>query len=92
MLWLAGLMGLMAVSAVAYVDIGSDDEDESENSLATPQENDSINLIIGTEASDAIGGTENSDRISGLGDLSRHQHKQRKHHGDAKRQQGRGTH
>ncbi|MFC6636429.1 hypothetical protein [Sulfitobacter sediminilitoris] len=62
MLWLAGLMGLMAVGAAAYVDIGDDvlDDDVQQPSPTSPN----VTLITASEASDAVAGTQGDDRIS----------------------------
>ncbi|NNK17164.1 MAG: calcium-binding protein, partial [Sulfitobacter sp.] len=64
MLWLAGLMGLMAVGAAAYVDIGDDvlEDDEDVQQPSPPLTN--VALIAGSEASDAIDGTQGDDRVS----------------------------
>lgn len=68
MLWLAGLMGLMAVSAAVYIDNEIDefeDIDPDTLDIDTTAADTSVNLILGTSASDVMSGTEDNDRIGG---------------------------
>ena len=66
MLWLAGLMGLMAMGAAAYVDVGTydleDDDSLPDEDPSAPQR--SANILLGTEGSDAVSGSEAPDRIA----------------------------
>ncbi len=65
MLWLAGLMGLMAVSTAVYVDLGGQEADDDAQIPEVQSTTDRLNLILGTGQADNINGTEEMDRIAG---------------------------
>ncbi|MFK7838461.1 MAG: hypothetical protein AB8B60_19810 [Sulfitobacter sp.] len=50
MLWLAGLMGLMAISAAAYVDIGGDDAEADGAPEPQPLAQDGFNLMMSSQS------------------------------------------
>ena len=65
MLWLAGLMGLMAVSTAVYVDLseeldGDDQPGTPENRIATQDD-----IILGSADADLITGGDHTDQING---------------------------
>ena len=71
MLWLVGLMGVMAVGTVTFVDTSSDTEDDDApphgSPLASGEAGAFGNIIVGTDAFDDIDGTDLTDQISGYG-------------------------
>lgn len=68
MLWLAGLMGLMAVGAVAYVDIDvSEDTGDLPPDIPEDGTTNLGDILIGTDGVDAISGGAGDDQIGGYG-------------------------
>jgi Ca2+-binding RTX toxin-like protein len=65
MLWLAGLMGLMAIGSVTLVDLNPEDDDDAQDTPEPLPPDRSANLILGTDTADAIDGSDGMDRISG---------------------------
>lgn len=65
MLWLAGLMGLMAVSAAVYVDVGDDTEDDQAADTPEAQIDPQSNIISGSAGADTLIGSGNDDQIGG---------------------------
>lgn len=61
MLWLAGLMGLMAVGTVAYVDLGTT---EPEEEPPVPNDVDRVNMILGIGEAETINDTPDQSSAS----------------------------
>lgn len=68
MLWLAGLMGLMAVGAVTFVETGTDDDESDLTQLGNDSNEGDASLndvLTGTDQSDVIDGGAGDDQIGG---------------------------
>lgn len=67
MLWLAGLMGLMAASAAVYVDLGAEEVDEELPDTLEETVQGQGNIISGSDNDDILMGSESGDQIGGYG-------------------------
>lgn len=65
MLWLAGLMGLVAVSAAVYVDVGEGDDNDEVISPSDDLVEGQGNIISGSDDDDVLTGSDNGDQIGG---------------------------
>ncbi len=76
MLWLTGLMGLLAAGALSTIDFGSssDDDEEKEDAVGTdssdtspndPETSTDLSLLLGSDEDDELNGTEGDDTLYG---------------------------
>ena len=66
MLWLIGLMSVMAASAIVMVDTAPEEDGEDTPQPATDTENNG-DILSGTDAADTLNGTVGDDQIGGYG-------------------------